>query len=637
MKLFERTAIGSMKLKNRIIMSPMGTSSDVDGGFSTQSKDYYVERAKGGFGLIILACNIATDKYETRPNNMLDNFHKVGRLEALIDECHQYGAKVCVQISPGCGRMGYSDPNTPPYAASAVPSCWFPDLICKPFSVEQIHDLVKKVGYTAFLAKTAGADAVEFQGYGGYLIDQFMTSLWNNRTDEYGGSLENRMRFPLEMIEEVKKTCGNSFPIIFKFTVTHEIPEGKPVQEGLKIAKILEQAGVAALHVDHGSYEQYYYQITTVYNREASKVHLAEMVKKEVNIPVFCDGKLGDPEIAESVLQEGKTDFIALGKQAIADPDWPNKVKSGRYDEIRSCIYCNECHLGMHQGKYLMCAVNPYCGHEKDYFLTAANNPKKLLVIGGGPGGMECAVDAAERGHAVELWEQRSVLGGNLRAAAAPEFKKDVQKYLDYLIGRLKRSSVKVELSKRASADEIIAYDADMVVLAVGAKPFYPPIPGIIGSSTKIAYDVLTEKESVGKRIAVIGGGLVGCETALMLDKKGKEVTIIEMMDRLIPGEVLNRNNEQMLKRLLSESNIKICLGTQLCEVKEDRCIISCQGTKEELLCDNVVLACGFKPEDSLEMQLLDKVKELKVIGDCVSPRKVYTAVHEGFHAARLL
>ena len=596
-----------------------------------------MEHARGGFGLIVLACNIATDKYETRPNNMLDSFHKVGRLEALIDECHQHGAKVCVQISPGCGRMGYSDPNTPPYAASAVPSCWFPDLICKPFSIEQIHDLIKKIGYTASLAKTAGADAVEFQGYGGYLIDQFMTSLWNNRIDEYGGSLENRMRFPLEMIKEVRNTCGNRFPIIFKFTVTHEIPEGRSMQEGLEVAKILEKAGVDALHVDHGSHEQYYYQITTVYNRDASKIHLCEMVKKEVAIPVFCDGKLGDPEIAEKALQEGKTDFVALGKQAIADPEWPKKVKSGRYGEIRRCIYCNECHLGMHQGKYLMCAVNPYCGHEKDYFLTATDNPKNLLVIGGGPGGMECAIDAAERGHDVELWEQRPLLGGNLTAAAAPRFKKDVGKYLDYMIGKLKRSNVRVRLSKPAEAEEIIAYDADMVVLAVGAKPFFPPIPSIKGDNVKIAYNVLVGIESVGERIAVIGGGLVGCETALMLNAKGKDVTIIEMMGKLFPGEALNRNNEQMLKRLLSESSIKIYLGTQLYRVKKGGCIINCQGTEEELLCDDIVLACGFKSDDSLETQLIDKVRELKTIGDCVSPRKVYTAVHEGFHAARLL
>ena len=192
-KLFERASIGSMKLKNRLIMSPMGTASDIDGGFSEQAKDYYVARAKGGFGLIILACSIATDKYEPRPNNMLNDFHQVGRLAILVEQCHHYGAKVCAQLSPGVGRMGYSDPQTPPYAPSAIPCSWFPDLMCRPYSVEQIKDLVQKVGYSSKLAKAAGDDAIEFQGRGGYLIEQFMAGLWNTHTDEYCGSLEKRL------------------------------------------------------------------------------------------------------------------------------------------------------------------------------------------------------------------------------------------------------------------------------------------------------------------------------------------------------------------------------------------------------------------------------------------------------------
>lgn len=637
MKLFERAYIGNIRLKNRIIMSPMGTASDVDGGMSAQAKDYYVERAKGGFGMIILACQIATDKYETRPNNMLDNFHKVGRMEALIDECHQYGAKVCVQISPGCGRMGYADPNTPPYAASAVPSCWFPDLTCRPFSVEQIHDLVKKVGYSASLAKTAGADAVEFQGYGGYLIDQFMTSLWNKRTDEYGGSLENRMRFPLELIAEVRKTCGPNFPIIFKFTVTHEIPEGRQIDEGLQIARILENAGVAALHVDHGSHEQYYHQITTVYNPDASKTDLTALVKSCVSIPVFCDGKLNDPLTAEQMLQEGKTDFIALGKQAIADPDWPNKARAGQYDDIRRCIGCNECHMGMHQGKYLMCAVNPYCGHERDYPLLPSGKPKRVLIVGGGPAGMECAIAASLRGHTVELWEKSGMLGGNLAAAAAPEFKHDVAAYLDYLITRLKKSPVQLHMFREATKESVLAHGADTVVLAVGSVPFYPPVSGIRSDHVVPACDVLLGKTSVGKRILVVGGGLVGCETALLLDSQGKDVVLIEMRNRLIPGEAINRNNAQALDHMLSQSRIDIRLSTSLCKVNATSCILSSGGNKEELPFDNVVLASGFRANSKLEDELYDIIPDLKVIGDCSFPRKVYTAVHEGFHAARLM
>lgn len=636
-KLFEPCSIGNMKLKNRIIMSPMGTASDTDGGYSNQSRKYYVERAKGGFGLIILACAIATDQYETRPNNMLDHFHKVARLEALIDECHQHGAKVCVQISPGCGRMGYSDPDTPPYAASAVPSCWFPDLICKPFSREQISDLIKKVGYAAQLAKTAGADGIEFQGYGGYLIDQFMSDLWNCRTDEYGGPLENRMRFPLELIAEVQRVCGRDYPILFKFTAVHDIEGGRTIEEGIQIAKMLEEAGVAALQVDYGCHECYYNPISSVYGEEGNKLELAAQVKENVSIPVFCDGKLGNPSFAEWALATGKTDFIALAKQSLAEPDWPNKLRAGRAERIRRCLYCCECHRGMHEGKLLTCAVNPLCGHEREYALNQSEHPRRVLVIGGGPGGMECAITAAKCGHQVTLWEKSLHLGGMLLAAAAPPFKKDIAAYLRYLCGELAHSDVKVVMEKEATIENICAFGADTVVLATGADPICPKLPGLDREIVVTAVDVLLGRKEIGESVLVVGGGMVGCETAVDLAGQGKSVTMVEMLDHVMGNEPENPNNEQLMHRMLAQNKIDIRLSTRLIELNENGAVVSHDGHMEVIACDTVVLALGFRPNDQLADTLRDLVPDLHVIGNAVSPRKVYHAIHEGYHTARLL
>jgi 2-enoate reductase len=633
-KLFERARIGNLRLKNRLIMSPMGTASDIDGGYSAQSKDYYVERAKGGFGLIMLACAVATDKYETRPNNMLNDFHQVGRLTSLVEQCHHYGAKVGIQLSPGVGRMGFSDPHNPPYAPSPIPSCWFPDLLCKPYSVEQIHDMIKKVGYSAKLAKTAGVDAIGFQGYGGYLIDQFMTSLWNTRRDEYGGSLENRMRFPLELIAEVRQICGADFPLIFKFTASHEVEGGRTIEEGIAIAKILEKAGVSALHVDKGCHEAYFHQISTVYTEDANKVPLAARIKQEVGIPVFCDGKLGDPVLAATALDRGDIDFVAMAKQTLAEPHWANKVKNGELAHLRPCMYCNECHFGMHEGKLLNCAVNPQCGYEKDYPIIKSENPKRVLIVGGGPGGMQCAITATQRGHIVELWEARSRLGGTLAAAAAPSFKTDVRRYLNYLILHVYESGAAIRLGKEATPDAIRTFHADELVLATGASPVVPPVNGV--GRAKRAYDVLLGAP-MGDRIAVIGGGLVGCETALMLAMQGKTVSLVEMMGKLLPRDAINVNNEQALFKMIRKWCPDVRLNTRLLCVEEGSVTLEFDGKMEKIFCDDVVLAVGYRPLATLEEALSNEIENLHTIGDCVRPRKVYAAVHEGFHVARLI
>lgn len=635
--LFQKGNIGNMTLKNRIIMAPMGVKSEPDGGVSAREIRYYEERAKGGCAMIITGRFATTEKYEMRSHHLLTDYHHVGRLGLLAEKAHHYGTRLCVQIGPGLGRIVHQDPFTPPYSASAVPSFWYPELICRPYEKKDIHYLAWSVGYAASLAKTAEADAVELHAYGDYLLDQFMTSLYNKRTDEYGGSLENRMRFTLECVEEIQKQCGRDFPVIVKYTPCHGIPGGRELAEGVEMARMLEAAGVQALHVDMGCYERWHEQINTVYDKPGLQLHMAERITETVRVPVIAHGKLNDPKLAKQALESGKADFVALAHQMLSDPHWPEKVKAGQNADIRPCIGCNECLYQSHLGKEYSCAVNPRTLREDDYPLKKPDEKKRLLVVGGGPGGMAAAITAAELGHEVELWEQQAELGGMLLAAGAPTFKGDMLRYVDYLKRRLKQLPIKMRLHKKATATEAISSRFDQVVLACGAKPFIPPIPGADDKHVLEAVSFLRRDGETGNHVVVIGGGLVGCEAAIHASEKAETVTILETQPEILYQVPHPRNNDQKLKELLAEARVKAITGIRVKEILADRVEFQENDHIRTIPCDTVVMATGFKADHALEEALEEAGISVKSIGDAVKPRKVYDAVHEGFHAARLL
>ncbi|MFV0413615.1 MAG: FAD-dependent oxidoreductase [Oscillospiraceae bacterium] len=644
MKLFEKTTYGNIQLKNHVAVAPMGMKTDIDGFVSPRNIAFYERIAEGGAGLIMVGCAMCTQKYEGRPTWAIENLFQIAGFGQLIDNCHAYGAKVIIQLTVGLGRVAYADRlESAPYGPSETPLRGNPAVNTRPFTKEQIAEVVKAYGQAALRLKKAGVDGIEMHAYGGYLFDQFLTSAWNRRTDEYGGPLRNRMRFLLECFHEAKRTCGDGFPISAKVTVDHRInkPGYRTIEEGVELCKILEEEGVDALHIDTGCYERYYCQIPSVYEPQGMELDVIEKIRENVKISLMGQGKLNRPELAEAVVAKGSLDVIAMGHQMLADPDWPIKVKENRLREINYCIGCNECMMISIEGKHRSCAVNPFSGHEVDFTVAPALKTKKLLVVGGGPAGMAAALTAASRGIEVALWERSGHLGGNLAAAGAPVFKQDVRDYLGNLVYRLEHSGVRIELNKTATKEEILAAGVDDVVLATGSDPIRIPLKKAENSKVEIitGNEALLRKNPPQGNVVVVGGGLVGCEVALQMEQTPgvQAVTMVEALDSVLKTVKHFGSNDHSLKDLLAQSKINIVCSGRVSAVTEAGLVYEKDGQTQEIPCDVVIIAVGYRANNALENEIWNEVGNVRLVGDAVAPRKVLEAVHEAFHAVRVL
>ena len=646
MRLFEPGKIGRLSIRNRIVMAPMGIGAlaEPDGRLSQRAIDYYVARAKGGVGLIITGLTCVDAEIEKKTEDGLgvlaraDSPIHINRFAELVDAVHDYGTKLCVQLTAGMGRVAFGDILRKGHAIapSASPCFWNPGVTARELTTEEVEKLVQAFAQAAAFLRIAGVDAIELHAHEGYLLDQFQSALWNKRTDKYGGDLEGRLRFPLEVIETIKSRLGNDSPLIYRYGLVHHVQGGRGIDESLEMARRFEEAGADALHVDAGCYEAWYWAHPPVYQPRGCMMDMAERVKKVVNIPVIAVGKLGYPDIAEKVLQQGKADFIGLGRALLADPEWPVKVKEGRSDDIRPCIGDHTgCLSRVFQGKYISCTVNPATGMEREFTVLPAHKPRSVLIVGGGPAGMQAAMVAAWRGHQVSLWEKNDRLGGNLIPATVPEFKRDLGDLTKYLSTQLEKLHVDVRLGREASSELVQETKPDVVIVATGATPIMLQIPGMEKDRVLTAVDLLLGKKESGDKVLVLGGGLVGCETAVYLAQAGKKVTIVEILKRIFQGE--NRANQQQMLKMLADGNVNVLTSTSVLEIKDGGAIIDHDGKEKELEADTIVVAIGLEARSKLHDELRGRVAELYAIGDCVRPRKVLDAIWEGFRIARLL
>lgn len=638
-------------------MAPMGPLglADANGGWNQRGIDYYVERAKGGTGLIITGVTFFDQVVEkqdptTVPNPLYKPVNFVKTSREMTERIHAYGSKIFLQLSGGFGRVTIPTNvgDIPPIAPSAIPHRWL-DKTCRAITVDEIHAIVRQFGEAAFHAKRAGFDGVQIHAvHEGYLIDQFAISMFNQRTDEYGGSLENRLRFAKEIVEEIKKTCGDDFPVTLRFSLKSMIKDwrvgalpgedfeekGRDTEEGLKAAKLLESYGYDALDTDVGTYDAWWWNHPPMYQKKGLYREYCKMVKEVVDIPVFCAGRMDNPDMALEAIENGECDVIDLGRPLLADPDYCNKLRCGKITQIRPCISCHEGCMGRVASYSLLnCAVNPQAARERVNAYEPILKKKKVLIVGGGVAGCEAARVLAIRGHQPVVYEKGSRLGGNLIPGGAPDFKEDDIALADWYTNELNRLGVHVHLNTELNEEEIKAMDYDTVILATGSKPKVFSLGD--DSHTYTAEQVLLKQKDAGKKTVVVGGGLVGCETALWLAQNGIHVTIVEALDKVMAvNGPLCAANKEMLEALLPFNGVEIITGAKVTEFANGEVKVDTKEGSKTIMSDSVILSVGYKEENTLYNNLQFDIPDLYLLGDAKKVSNIMYAIWDAFEVA---
>jgi 2,4-dienoyl-CoA reductase-like NADH-dependent reductase (Old Yellow Enzyme family)/thioredoxin reductase len=643
-KLFEPGQIAKVRIKNRVVASPLANSfCTINGELTQRAIDHYVARAKGGAGLIRVSVDLIDyPRGSSIIGPRLDAYNKTFLHYNMVQTMHAYGAKVSYQVAH-TGRQIRMPRGVELVSCSSEPCVFvgeYPLPQPRPLDEDEIYLIVEEFAKRALYAKMANYDFVEIHGAHGYLVTSFMSPRWNTRTDKWGGTLENRMRFPVEIIRRMKEMAGEAFPIGIRISADEFIEGGITTKESPIMAKMLEEAGVAYIDASTSCYEEQHKSNDIARLPEGWKRSVWEPVKKAVNIPVFASGGNRSPEFAEKILREGVVDYVSLGRQLWADPEWPNKAKAGKTEDIRSCIACLTCFefLTPRGASDSCCAINPALGREQEFgWLNPGEGrpspaKKKVTIIGAGPGGLKAARVAALRGHDVTLYEKDKELGGQLRLSIVQESKKERYKpLLDYFENQLKKLDVKVKLGTKVTPDMIEKTKPDVLIVATGATQIIPEIPGVKDKKVAMAWDIFEGKKRVeNQRVVIAGGGLVGAEVAEFLADRGNAVTIVEMLPKIaMDMEILNRRG---LIDALKDKKVAMLTEYRVVGVEANGLSVENLKTREKDLieADCIVLAMGARPATELADALEDKVHELYTVGDCREPRKIATAVYEG-------
>ncbi|MBP3871209.1 MAG: FAD-dependent oxidoreductase [Faecalicoccus sp.] len=667
--LFSPVKIGPVEIPNRIALLPMGVFSprmmNPDGSYTKDGADYYIERAKGGTGLIITGL-VPLPPGGHLPSIMNNPETYVENMKYLADGVHKYGSKVFIMISALSGRSGA--PGDP--APSATANVWDPRGVQREMTVEEIHDYVKWFAQGAKLAKDAGIDGVEIHAvHEGYLLDQFTISAFNQRTDQYGGSLENRLRFPCEIVQAIKEKCGKDFPVSLRYSVVSKTKDfnrgavpgeefkefGRDYEESAKVAKMLQDAGYDMLDCDNGTYDAWYWPHPPVYMPKALNLEDVAYLKKYIDIPVICGGRFDNPELADKSIAEGKIDMMGMGRPLLADPELGNKFKEGRLDDIRPCISCHfGCLARIFQIDYeklatkdISCALNPRCGMENHYNIKPAEEKKKIAVVGGGIAGMEAARVCALRGHSVDLYEKDDKLGGVFIAAAAFDFKDDDRKLIEWYKKQMKDTGVNVLLNTEFKPDNKTGYDE--IFVATGADERKLTIPGFDLPNVRYAAEFLLNQDITDQNVVVVGGGLTGCEIAYDLARKNKKVTLVEALPTIMNVEGLSAANYNCLRDLMDYYKVDILTNSQVVQYADGKAYVeittynepnikdrafthSLQGVHKitkPIDADSIIVSVGYLSNQDLYNAIKDD--HVHLLGDADHPSNLMNCIWTAF------
>ena len=597
---------------------------------------YYEERARGGIGLLHTGAYFI-DSMTAQGGRTLDfsTDKSIPSGTVLTERVHRWGAKMFAQLSCGTGRNGMPQiGERVPISSSANPSFYNPDMICRPLTTEEIEQMMETWKVAAHNAMMMGFDGIQIHAHAGYLMDQFMSEVWNHRTDKYGGSFENRCRFTMETVDAIRSVVGPKVPITYRISLDHRFPGGRTIDESMKILDVLDKCGIDAFDIDSGCYETMDYIFPTRYTGEACMAYVCEEARKHLTKPIINTGN-HSMESAVTLLKSGNADIVQFGRQSIADPQFANKLREGRREDVRPCIVCNEECIGRIFGRLtqLSCTVNPATGLESYMEVKPVTKPENVVVIGAGPGGLEAARCAAERGCSVTVYEKADHIGGTFLTISTGSFKWRMPQLIEWYGVQLKKLGVKVVLNTEMHVDDPALAGADKIFVATGSKAIMPSIPGIekVIDVEEIHRNGMPE----GKRVVICGGGLSACDTAIEYGEKneGRDITIVEMQSAI--GNDVMVVNKISIDRLLKKYDVKQLTSTKVIGITDEGVEVENAEGHKVIPADVVVGAFGR----GRNLELADAVQikyptKTTIIGDCMTPAKAGHAIREGFYAA---